>query len=102
MFGLDPIRCGGVNTVTVIIVVADHLEDEAVTTRDEDAVAVRKAIVNSFLRRCARKLSTHRNDRLVVEKSAGTIASCINECFLRKERKVGRRSELRDLDLPAG
>jgi hypothetical protein len=49
VFGLNPIRRGGVNSVAVIIVVADHLEDEAVTTRDEDAVTVREAIVNSLL-----------------------------------------------------
>ena len=40
--------------------------------------------------------------RLIVEKSAGTIASCMNECFLRKAGEVGGGGELRDLDLPAG
>ena len=102
MFGLAAIRRGGVDTVAVIVVVANHLENEAVTARDEDAVAVRKGIVNPFLWWCARNLSAHRNYRLVVEKSAGAIAGCMNECLLRKAREVGRGGELCDLDLPAG
>ncbi len=69
-----PVWCGGRIAEAIIIILAMHLKDQAVPTRDEvDPVKV-ESVVNLRLRNRTGQLAAHRRDRLVAEQGTGAIA----------------------------
>src|SRR6202023_4004606 len=98
VFGFSAVGYRGVVAEPVIIVVADHLEYQAVATWDEKNVLIGQSIVDVRLRNRARQLPPYRSDGLVAKQCASTETRGINQRLLPKRCKIGWCVELHDLD----
>ena len=77
--GFGAVRHLGVVVIAVVVVVADHLKNQAVAARHEPDVLIEETVVHFRLRDHARQLTAHRHERLIAEQRARAVAGGIDQ-----------------------